>query len=63
LTQLHHDEGVSGCVEHTLFLFVHALKRDVVLELGLVSDVGRGVDAGEGAEIVNEMGLVEVPAG
>jgi hypothetical protein len=63
LTQLHHDEGVSGCVEHALFLFVHALKRDVVLELSLVSDVGRGVDAGEAAEIVNEMGLVEVPSG
>ena len=44
------------------FSFPVMLKRDVILELSFVGDVGRGIDAGERAEIVNEMSLIEVAA-
>ena len=41
---------------------VRALKRDVILELSFVGDVRCGIDAGEGAEVVDEMRLIEVAA-
>jgi hypothetical protein len=34
----------------------------VILELSFVGDVRRGVDAGESAEVVDEMRLIEVAA-
>jgi hypothetical protein len=48
-------------VSGALFILL-SLERDVILELCFVGDVGGGVDAGECAEIVNEMRLVEVAA-
>ena len=39
-----------------------AARCDVILELSFVGDVRRGIDAGECAEVVNEMSLVEVAA-
>jgi hypothetical protein len=44
------------------FYFPVMLKRDVILELSFVGDVCCGIDAGESAEIVNEMSLIEVAA-
>ena len=34
----------------------------MILELSFVGDVRRGVDAGEGTEVVNEMRLIEIAA-
>lgn len=54
---------MSGSIGHALFFVVRALESDVVLELGFVGDVGGGIDSREGAEIMNEVRLVEVAAG
>ena len=38
------------------------LKRDVILELRSIRDVGCRIDSRKGAKVVNKVGLVEVTA-